>query len=148
MPSAEGFAALAAAIAAGVAAAQIALNRDESNKRAVLTHVREIETRLQELLHLNSEQWTELRQEVLNCYRVGGNLSDNARKYLSFLNALEFAALGVRMQVVDPELLGEYLQTLIGQGVVTGAFVKDLQACYHTSIYKDLLTFMQSRSLR
>ena len=143
--TAETVAAFAGAVAAFAALGQLALNRDEANKRAVLSHIREIESRMDPLLHLNAGEWAQIRSEILRCYQDGGNLEPDARKYLSLLNAMDFAALAVRMDVVHGPLLREYLQTQIDKEIVSAAMLKDLQACYHASTYKDLLEFIQTR---
>lgn len=143
--TAETVAAFAGAAAAFVAAVQLAMNRDEANKRAVLTHVREIESRMDPLFHLNAREWQAIQGEVLNCYQNGGNLGDEARKYLSLLNAMDFAALAVRMDVVHGPMLREYLQTQIDKELVTAVLLKDIQHCYHKATYKDLLDFIETR---
>lgn len=146
MPSAETIAAFAGAAAAGVALVQLAISRDEANKRAVLLHVREIEMRMDSLLHLHESEWRDIQREVVKCYRDGGHLSDNARRYLSLINAMDFAALAARMNVVHGPLLREYLETQIDRRIVSKELLKDIQDCYHASTYRDLRNFIEGRS--
>lgn len=146
--SADAWAAIAAAVAALVAAGQVAIARDEANKRAVLDHVRDIEAHLEKLRHLHGNKLEAVQDEVVSCYRTGNRLSDDARRYIALLSALEFSALAVRMAVVDAPLLGEYLEAMVKQGIVKRSVIIDLQACHDPSTYKDLLEFMQARNLR
>ena len=124
--------------AALFAAVQILLARRDSNKRATIEHLREIDKRIQLV-------WTvpvkATQKEILECYSGTSSkqLSDDAQKYLALLNALDVLALGIRQRVVDYKSATDHVRTLLSTNVVSLTFIDDLRkSCSDPCVYEDL----------
>jgi hypothetical protein len=144
--------ALATSAAAIFAGAQIWLSRADSQKQTTLTHLREIEARLQPLWNRDTER---LQKDVLAYWRDSSqNPSDGVAEYLAFLNSLDLLGLAYEAGVVNKKLIHAHIRTLLRSPMLTLTFVKDLQQCckdehvyeHLERLFKNQLVNQSSRS--
>jgi len=133
-------AALAAAASATFAALQLWLSRREANGRAAMLAIGVILDRLHEIWGIDTET---VQAEILRCYSEEKELDDEANRYLSFLDAVDVAALAASQRLANPHILREYLKTVVGPThMVSLQFVEKLQDCCHDSgVYEHLRKF-------
>ena len=137
----EILASTSAALATALAAWQIYLGRRDANRRAALEHLDKLDDRVQELWSVDAEA---ARSEILQRYRGEiGDLSATSRVYLGFLNTLDLLAFAIAHGMVDRKLADRYVQTLVGSGVVSPDFLRELQQCCgDTGVYEDLFRYV------
>lgn len=119
--------AVGTAAAAFFAATQIRLSRRDANSRAVLEHLREIDRRVTEAV---KARVSDAQAELLEYYRgQRKDLTGAASSYMALLNSLDVLAFAAEKKLVDKEVAGEYLRTLLSPEVVTQTFLKEVQSC-------------------
>lgn len=139
--------AIIAAVAAGIAAAQIWFSRRDANRRASLEQLREVDLRLQPLLRTDPRS---LQREVLACYASGGpSLSEECTQYLAFLNSIDLLAFAVQSDLVDEKLVNGHVRTLFSPHLINLTFLRELQTALHNpGIYENLATYLLSQRER
>jgi hypothetical protein len=131
---------LAASASALVAASQLRRTRIDQRRRTVFEHLREIDARLAPMMSKDIEA---IRAKVLDCYKGGGELSDDETRFLSLLNALDMLAFARANGIADRRLSDEYVQTLFATHIVSLSFLDELQKCENNQhVYEHLRRYV------
>lgn len=118
-------AAFAAAASAGIAAWQLRQTRIDANRRQAIELVRDMGVRL-EALH--SLDLSAVQVAVQKAYSESAPLEDGGRAYLAFLHSVELLADALERGVVDRQIAGTYLDSLVRADVVPLSVLQAIQS--------------------
>ena len=137
-------AATGTALAAVYSGVQLQRSRLEPMRRATLEQLSILDERMRPMLfHSPAAQ----RETIIRCYRAECDMTEEAAKYLSFLNALDLAAFAAKHGLIDAKMFAEHARTLTTAEMVPLSFLVELQKCCDDPfIYEHLRGFLQEEA--
>lgn len=138
-------AALAGGAAVGVAWYAITTSQRESRLRATFEYIRDIEQRTEPLFAL---RLVEVRARVLEEAKEGKGYSPECILFLRYMNGLNILAYAVRQNLVQRDVVIDFLQNLAHQSDFLFRFIVEYQRCCADSLlYHYAFDFIQELEL-